>query len=417
MKTVLLLLPALALTACEDDKGTARRHGNPGEDFTWDDAVRIVSPTNGETVSTTFTLEYTAGADIDSLQVMVDGNRFESLTALGEGSVVVTLSTGRHGIKLVGMDAGGNELSEHEIGLRVEDTDPWVTITSPPDGGEVPNPVTFAVNASDDVDTIELKVDDWVLGTVEPGGILTYEFDGTGYARSIEADAYADGVLVATDTITVTVDAGTAPSESDFTDVVVAFLESYPTDGSYGYYWPSDSDWSGTTRDIWYLDTLVAEGDAEHRSYCVGLTWEVFMRSWEQIDEETGGDGTINGMSVDDLTEFRIDWFVRDLWGAGPLDAMDNYGIGDRVTDWSQVRKGDFVQFWRHSGSGHDVIFIDWETDSEGDITGFTYWSTQSSTDGIGYNSEYFGSSGSSIDPAFFFVSRPRMPENWEPWF
>jgi hypothetical protein len=74
------------------------------------------------------------------------------------------------------------------------------------------------------------------------------------------------------------------------------------------------------------------------------------------------------------------------------------------------------LQFWRHSGSGHNNIFIDWETDGDGTIIGVTYWSTQGSTDGVDYNTEYFGTSGSRIDPNSFFAGRARMPVDWEPW-
>ena len=86
------------------------------------------------------------------------------------------------------------------------------------------------------------------------------------------------------DAIEITVSEGTNPDVSDFNAAVVSILETYPTDGSYEYYWPSGSGsgWKGTTQDIYYLDTLVAEGDPYNRSYCVGLTWEVFMRAFDE---------------------------------------------------------------------------------------------------------------------------------------
>ena len=116
------------------------------------------------------------------------------------------------------------------------------------------------------------------------------------------------------------------------------------------------------------------------------------------IDESTINNGSINGMTVDDLLEFRMDWYVRDLYGSGPAEAVENYGIGEEVTDWSDIQPGDFVQFWRNSGSGHNTIFIDWETDNQGEIIGVYYWSTQGSTDGIGYRAEYFGNGTYDLD-------------------
>ncbi len=74
------------------------------------------------------------------------------------------------------------------------------------------------------------------------------------------------------------------------------------------------------------------------------------------------------------------------------------------------------MQFWRHSGSGHNVVFVDWEVDTSDNIIGFRYWSTQGSTDGVGENSEYFGGSGSRVDPNLFFVARVVEPDQWLPW-
>jgi hypothetical protein len=412
------LLLSLLLSACADD-GAPRRQG-PGEDFQWDDSVRITAPSNGEVVDPTFVVHYSAGADVAMVRLDVDGATQVAATepgADGTGELLVSIEGGRHRLTLVGLDPDGAELSEHALSVQADDgVDPWVGFTSPQDGATVTNPVRFALSASDEVDTITVEADGWEIGEVEPGAILSYTFSGTGYAREVVATAWSEGVAVATDSLTITVDPGTAPLDSAFNDVVVELMDGYPTDGSYGYYWPSGSDWLGTTRDLWYLDTQVAEGDPQHRSYCVGLTWEVFLRAWEQVDAAVEGDGTVNGMGLSDLTEFRVDWFVRELYGDGVVSAVENYGIGEQITDWEDVRPGDFVQFWRHSGSGHNNIFVQWERDGDGEIEGLTYWSTQSSTDGISENTEYFGSSGSSIDPAYFFAARVYMPEDWIGW-
>lgn len=406
----------LLILACQGDDDAKL----PGEDFRDHESVRVTWPTNGETVESPFVLLYSAGEDVARVHLEAAGETVVPAATVegGEGELVVELEPGSAWpLALVGEDAAGVELSRHELTVRVATpAERWVTIASPSDGAEVPNPVNFVVSASDGVDRVELYADGWLFGEVAPGEVLSYEFTGTGYARAIEARAYVEDEVVATDAIALTVEPGTAPEVSSFNDVVLRYVDEYPTDGSYGYWWPDDVDWFGTTRDVWYLDTLVAEGDPEHRSYCVGLTWEVFMRAFDEVDRSTGGDGSINGMDVADLDEFRIDWFVRDLWGMGPVDAVENYGIGTRVTDWADVRAGDFIQFWRHSGSGHNAIFVEWTYDGDGDVDGLTYWSTQGSTDGIDYNSESFGSSGSTIDPNFVFVARVATPEDWIGW-
>jgi len=422
MRSILACVPcalfvAFGLAACGGDSGSS---SPPGPDFRKDTDVVVSSPTNGETVDSPFVLEWTAGADVSSLRLDIDGET--DLSAIdvgdGQGQLVVRLDVGRHRLDLVGLDEHGATLSDYALSLRVDDgTAPWVTITSPGDGAVQPNPVTFVVDASDEVQQVELLADGWSIGTVKPGQLLSYEFSGTGYARTIEArGSSADGELLATDSISLTVDPSTDPLPSTFNDTVLALVAGYPTDGSYGYYWPSGGSWYGTTQDLWYLDSLVATGDPEHLSYCSGITWETFMRAWQEIDRETGGDGSLNGLSVADLDDFRVDWFVRDLYGDGPGVAVLNYGIGEPVTRWQDVRPGDYVQIWRHSGSGHTFVFIDWLRDDSDNIIGVQYWSSQGSTDGISENEEYFGTSGSTLDPSFFYATRVYPPQDWIPW-
>ncbi|NOY24550.1 MAG: hypothetical protein GXP62_01620 [Oligoflexia bacterium] len=415
-----MLLPMVSVWACGG--GSQDTRTTPGPDFRQDTDVSFTGFINGDTVQSPFLLGYQAGSDVADVRLDLDGDAFLDLTAVpqdGAGQFAITLDPGRYRFTVVGLNGDGAQLSDYSISLRVAEADqPWVSIVSPSDGALVQNPVSFVVSASDDVDAVTLSADGWDLGTLAPGDILSYEFSGTGYARDVQADAYdSAGALLASDTISLTVDPGTNPVDSDFNATVLKMLATYPTDGSYGYYWPSDSDWAGTTQDIRYRDTLVAQGDPEHRSYCSGITWETFMRAWTQIDLQTGGDGTLNGMTVDDLYDFRTDWYVRDLWGDGVGLAVENYGIGERVTDWADVRPGDYVQIWRYSGSGHTFVFIDWLTDDDGAITGLRYWSSQGSTDGIAYNDEDFGSGGSDIDPNYFFVARVYTPDNWVPWF
>lgn len=408
----------LLLAACTPPQETRKA---PGEDFRKDTDVAILAPTNGETVEGSFVLSWQAGADVRQVRLDVDGETEVAATAVGDsasGEMALTLDAGRHSLQLLGLDAQGAELSNYTIAVRVAlEDESWVSITSPADGATVPNPVVFAVGASDDIASVEIFADDYSLGTVRPGQLLTYEFSGTGFERTIEAQGSTmDGELLATDTITLTVDPGTDPVESTFNEKVLEMVADYPTDGSYGYYWPSGSDWAGTTQDIWYRGSQVAEGDSQNRSYCSGITWETFMRAWEEVDEAVDGDETINDMTVSDLGSFRTDWYVRDLWGDGVGIAVENYGIGERITDWDDVRPGDYVQIWRHSGSGHTFVFIDWLRDGDGEIEGVRYWSTQNSTDGIGYNEEYFGTSGSSLSPSHFYAARVYMPDEWVGW-
>ena len=401
---------------CACDPGAAR-HEPTGDEFRRDTDVRVIWPTHGETVASPFVLTFEAGADVHHVRLDADGATLipEQPVARTEGSLEVTLDDGRHTLALIGADTAGSELSRHELTIRVASTaEAWVTIVSPTDGAVVTNPVRFVVDASAGVDEVALTADGWEIGRVVPGDVLSYEFSGTGYARTIEASALDEGVEVATDRVTITVEPGTDPDPSDFNEVAVQILESYPTDGTHDYLW--DGSYDGTTRDIWYLGSLVAEARDDQACYCVGITWEVFMRAFQQIDEQGGGDGSLNGLEVADMLEFRTDWYVRDLWGPGPSEAFELYGVGEEVTDLEDLRPGDFVQIWRHSGSGHSVIFDGWQTDGTGRITGMDYWSCQGSTDGIGFSSESFGTSGSTLDPSYLYAGRAWMPGDWLPW-
>ncbi len=422
----LRLAPLLLLvTSCGPDETNQRRGKGdlPDENFLDADTIRVTSPSNGETVESPVTLAYETGSAVDRFFVKGNGATLtieEVASEDGTGLIVLDLESGRWDFNLEAYDAENNPLSEYAFAIRVAgDEESWVTITSPSDGSEVPNPVIFTTEASDDIALVQILADGWEVASGTPGDLLTTEFSGTGYPRDIEALAFDDfGEEVASDSIEITVTPPDDPDESDFNDTYLAYADSYPTDGTNGYYWPADDGtWFGTTRDIYYMDELWSPGDPEGRCYCVGLTIEVFMRTFQELDLESGGDGSLNGIDRSEFTEFVRDWFVRDLWGKGIVDAMENYGIGDEVTTWSEVKRGDIVQFWRHNGSGHNVVFLDWERDSDDEIIGMQYWSTQSGTDGIGAQSEYFGSSGSDIHPSYFFVGRVRMPVDWEPWY
>ena len=411
--SLILVLCALPSAACTVEP--AGRSSLPGEGFQGETDVRVTSPANGETLGSPFVLEFTVGDDV--ARVRLDANDAvavqEQPVARLDGELQVELDEGRYRLALVGADPDGTELSRHELTVRVAAEDSsWVTIVSPADGAEVDNPVRFVVDASSDVDEITLFADDWEIGSTEPGGMVSYEFQGTGYAREVQARAFEGADLVATDSVSITVQEGTDPGASDFNEVTMELLDGYPTDGTHDYLW--DGSYAGTTQDIWYLDALVAEGRADRSCYCVGITWELFMRAYQRI--LGGSDASLNDLDVPELYEFRTDWYVRDLWGAGASEALEFWGLGEEVTDLQDLQPGGFVQFWRNSGSGHSVIFLDWEIDGDGDITGIYYWSCQGSTDGLGTVSEYFGTGGSSIDPAYLYAGRAWMPVDWMPW-
>ena len=250
MMVLFAVVPTLLLTGCSEEPNSQP----PGADFSQAHTMRITSPEQGERVETSFVIEFEVGANVRSFDIAINEATL-TLTALDEesGSVAVTVPEGRNLIEMTGYDGQGSQISEYSVTVNAVGEGPWVTITSPIDNDVVYNPVTFAVDADPTLDSLEILADDWSIGSFQPGELFTYSFTGVGYDRDIVVNGYRDGEIVASDTINVTVDPGNEPIESEFTELMVDILESYPTDGSYGYWWPDDGyGWYGTTQDIYY---------------------------------------------------------------------------------------------------------------------------------------------------------------------
>ena len=89
---------------------------------------------------------------------------------------------------------------------------------------------------------------------------------GLGYPQNITAKGYSYSIesysedqnietseeVMAEHTIQITVLDGTTPLESTLNQKILDAISTYPTDGSYGYYWPQSGGWLGTTQDIYY---------------------------------------------------------------------------------------------------------------------------------------------------------------------
>jgi hypothetical protein len=135
-----------------------------------------------------------------------------------------------------------------------------------------------------------------------------------------------------------------------------------------------------------------------------------------QLNRDLNRSEDINGMTAADMRYFIHLWFVQSTWGDGPGIALRQFGLGENIVQFKDVKKGDYVQLWRTTGSGHSVIFIDWTTNAAGDTTGLRYWSTQGSTNGVNYNIEYFDGFGGTVNPALSYFSRVYSPENFVPF-
>jgi hypothetical protein len=215
----------------------------------------------------------------------------------------------------------------------------------------------------------------------------------------------------------------------DFNQYVLEVLKEYPTDGTHAYDWPKPSQgkdpYDGCTMDIYYQGQKILRGNGKGSTFCCGLTLEVFLKASERYlsrnqktplpaATDTTRDGfqltqDIGNLNAGNFDEFKKQWFCVAVHSPGPGDALQTFGLGTVITDWKKAKAGDFVQIWRNNGSGHSVIFIEWVYGPQKEIKGIKYWSTQTKT-GIAYATEYFGTTGRTIDRLNTFISRATYP-------
>ena len=195
---------------------------------------------------------------------------------------------------------------------------------------------------------------------------------------------------------------------------VLDVLREYPRDGTCTYYWPKGGGWEGTTKDLFYLDKKIASGDPQRRSYCCGLTYEVFLVAWERWCRDAGVPFRVGMLDAEGIVRLRRRWFGDEKDDRRRLvqHALTAEGIGVAIQEPDDAAAGDFVQFWRQSGSGHSAIFIDWVRDPSGARIGFTYWSSQGSTNGINFNTEFFGGE-KGVLPEEVYIGRAGRPGAW----
>jgi hypothetical protein len=181
-----------------------------------------------------------------------------------------------------------------------------------------------------------------------------------------------------------------------FNQLVLEIAETYPSDGTHDYWWPRGGEgggFDGCSQDMFLAGVKVMDGEPQGRTFCCGLTLEVFLRAYNQWIEESGIEPD-HALATEDWSQFQRLWFVMETNGPGPSAALEEFGLGRTITP-DETLPGDFVQIWRHTGSGHSVVFKEWIRDETGAITGLRYWSTQPGTSGISENTEEVNPPGS----------------------
>lgn len=178
-----------------------------------------------------------------------------------------------------------------------------------------------------------------------------------------------------------------------FNQLVLAQIKTYDK-GRYPYLLNTDyANYNGVTSNIYYQGKLFlkAHPSGNQATHCVGITFEVFFHAMMDWNRQQGFTGdTIKGLNYEQLYDFMLKWYV-----AGPktennlVVALEKYKLGKRITNFEEARPGDFIDFSRENQTGHTVVLIDWVR-VNGKIVGLRYWSSQESTKGIGYKTEYF---------------------------
>lgn len=164
-------------------------------------------------------------------------------------------------------------------------------------------------------------------------------------------------------------------------DVVLAAVRAIPDGG--GYNWVAGS--TGVPEEIRFEDTLILS-KGKGGTYCCGITFAVVMQAGTELK-------MLDQLSPADvkLLQKRFYGVPRDAQERQCVMALEEAGLGAEVTA-DEAKPGDFMQFYREKG-GHSVIFLGW-VEENGQRIGFTYRSSQQSTDGVGDKTEYFSDAG-----------------------
>ena len=191
----------------------------------------------------------------------------------------------------------------------------------------------------------------------------------------------------------------TNDDEGSLNPYVLKVISAYPQDGSYQYHcsWtPREYDiYNGVTQDLWYRGMVVAKAypDGSRCSYCCGFTFEVFVRAMKLRNIQAGLEADdFNGMTFNDLFNALQLWYIEGT-GDSEKRAIVGYGLGRAVTNFEDARPGDFLSHSSTPSGGHSVIFMGWLRDENNKIVGFRYFSSNLSSNSIGFGQAHFSDS------------------------
>lgn len=170
--------------------------------------------------------------------------------------------------------------------------------------------------------------------------------------------------------------------------------EAYFIEGG-GYVW----DGTGVPVDL-HIDEKVFIKKSDTGSFCSGFTLFTVFNALKKSHK----------LAPSVQNDFYA--FYRSWYGIPPesketqcLHTLKKYRIGHAVSI-NEALPGDIVQFWRNNKTGHSVVFLSWDLDAFGRISGMNYRSSQKSTFGIGDRCEDIGSGKEDINIQRIYIGR-----------
>lgn len=242
---------------------------------------------------------------------------------------------------------------------------------------------------------------------------------------------------------------GTLAPFGDYVQEVIDELEYRKEHDTAGYLLGDKwGVYTGVTETLWYQNASYMWNETDPgewvdfggwqaqpygKSYCSGLTLEIFHRAMKKRDADMGIAEEYenwNGVGTKGIFIIKKLWNVITIRYSDtgqivttqpcPAVALEMSGLGRVITlgdesKFEDVQKYDFCDISRTTSSGHSVIFINWVRDpGDNRIIGLRYYSTQTSTNGQGYNVEYFSDEGGSVSKRWFRAGRVYdNPANW----
>lgn len=126
-------------------------------------------------------------------------------------------------------------------------------------------------------------------------------------------------------------------------------------------------------------------------SFCSGASYSAFieaMNLYMRVESRAIPANTLEALRMQEADGGRREDCVK-AWGWWNADGFGNHfclvqlmKAGERVTP-KQAMAGDFLNISWKNGHGHSTVFLAWESNADG-RRGVRYWSSQTSTNGLG---------------------------------